>query len=89
MILDRTTPCEQIEIRMPRWKQRVVGIATYRVKTHNAIDITATGSDGKRYYPDVLYGSGEMIRKCETQTLPSGVTLYLVPINKLEALERV
>jgi hypothetical protein len=88
MILPRTTTCNVIEIRAPRWKQRVVGVASFRVGHHNAIDIIATGKDGKRYYPDTLYGSGEMIRKCETQHLPSGVILYLVPISQLEPLER-
>jgi hypothetical protein len=88
MLLNRMTVCSQIEIRAPRWKQRVVGVASFRVREHNAIDITAVGKDGNRYYPDLLYGSGKMIRECETQTLPSGVTLYLVPIDKLEPLER-
>jgi hypothetical protein len=89
MQLSRMTVCNQIEIKMPRWKQRIVGVANYRVGTHNAIDITALGKDGHRYYPEPLYGSGDMIRKCEKQTLPSGVTLYLVPIGSLEPLERI
>lgn len=88
MLLNRTTPCNMIEIRKPRWKERVVGIAKFRVGVHNAIDITLADKTGKRYYPNTLYGSGEMIRSCETQTLPSGVVLYLVPINNLEPLER-
>ena len=88
MILSRNTPCNSIEIKSPRWKQRIVGVASYRVGTHNAIDIIAVGKDGNRYYPNTLYGSGDMIRSCETQKLPSGVLLYLVPIDKLEPLER-
>lgn len=89
MKLDRLVPCSKIEVRSPRWKQRVVGIASYRVKEHNEIEIIAVGKDGRRYYPDVMYASGETIRACETQTLPQGVMLYLVPISKLEILERV
>lgn len=73
---------------MPRWKQRVVGIASYRVKNHNAIDIMATDKEGKRYYPDTYYASGKMIKSCETQNLDDGTVLYLVPISKLEPLER-
>jgi hypothetical protein len=88
MILSRLTSCNQIEIRMPRWKKRVVGVASYRVGTHNVIDIVAKGKDGKRYYPEALYGSGDMIRECETQTLRGGVKLFLVPISNLEPLER-
>lgn len=88
MTLSKETSCNMIEIKMPRWKQRIIGIANFRVGQHNAIDITATGKDGKRYYPNTLYGSGEMIKECETQILPSGVKLYLVPIANLEVLER-
>ena len=88
MILPRTTVCNKIEIKMPRWKQRVVGIAAYRVGTHNAIDIMAKGKDGKRYFPDTLYASGDLIRSGEQQVLSQGTTLYLVPISKLEPLER-
>jgi hypothetical protein len=88
MQLSRTTVCSHIEIRSPRWKQRVVGVASFRVGTHNAIDIIKTDKEGKRYYPDLLYASGETIRACEQQKLPSGVVLYLVPISKLEPLER-
>lgn len=88
MILSKDTVCNHIEILKPRWKQRVVGVANFRVGTHNAIDIVKTDKEGKRYYPQTLYGSGDMIRSCETQTLPSGVLLYLVPIANLEVLER-
>ena len=88
MILPRTTVCSKIEIRSPRWKQRVVGIASFRVKEHNEIDIVKTDKEGKRYYPDTYYASRATIEACEVQTLPSGVKLYLVPINSLEVLER-
>lgn len=88
MLLDRTTACNVIEIRSPRWKQRVVGVASFRVGTHNEIRITATDKDGKLYYPDTYYMSGADIKNHETQTLPSGVVLYLIPISELEILER-
>jgi hypothetical protein len=88
MILDRTTPCSQIEIKAPRWKQRVVGVASFRVQTHNQIDITYQNKESKRLYPYPLYASGELIRACPTQNVKNGVMLYLVPIDKLEVLER-
>jgi len=86
--LSRTTPCNQIHILKPRWKQRVVGIANYKIGNHNAIDILATDKEGKRYYPYTLYASGETIENCETQYLDNGTLLYLVPISILETLER-
>jgi hypothetical protein len=89
MKLNWSTPCSDIEIRMPRWKDRVVGIASYKVGNHNKVRITAKGKDGERYYPNDMYISGEEVTKCEKQTLPSGVVLYLVPISKLEALEEI
>ena len=88
MTLSRTTTCSQIDIRSPRWKQRVVGIANYRVGFHNSIDILATDKEGKRYYPNTLYASADTIKSCDTQTLDNGTLLYLVPISKLETLER-
>ena len=90
MKLSKNTVCAKIEIIEPRWKARTVGIATYRVKEHNEINILAMSpvSPFRRYYPDPLYGSGEMIRSCPTQKLSSGTVLYLVPISKLESLER-
>jgi len=88
MKLRAGTICQAIEIRSPRWKQRVVGIASFRVGHHNAITITATNKDGKRYYPGEYYASGDTIRACEQQTLPSGIQLYLVPISKLKPLKR-
>ncbi len=89
MKLSQSTPCNHIAIKYPRWKQRVVGVAKFRVGTHNAIEITAVGKDGERYYPDMYYMSGEDIVKHPVQKLPgSGVELYLVPINELEILER-
>jgi hypothetical protein len=89
MKISRTQPLNHIEIKRPRWKERVVGIATYRVKEQNSIDIVATSpKDGARYYPNTFYATKEDIVKNEKQTLPSGVVLYLVPIDTLEILER-
>jgi len=89
MILGKFTPCSKIEIRSPRWKERTIGIAKFRVGVHNEIEILSTRPDGTRHYPDKYYISGESVRACPTQVLkPSGVVLYLVPINSLEPLER-
>jgi len=90
MKLSRDTPCNHIEIKAPRWKERVVGIAKFRVGTHNSVDIMATDKEGKRYYPDTYYISGADIEKHEVQRLANGgVEVYLVPINDLSVLERV
>lgn len=80
------TPMALIEISEPRWKGRVIGIASYRIQHHNKIRITATNKDGKRYFPNDMYMSGENIKRHTTQLLPGGTVLYLVPINELETL---
>lgn len=76
----------KFEIKYPRWKQRVVGLAVHRVSEHNEVEILATGKDGERYYPDTYYISGEEVRKCEKQMLPQGIELYLVPISSLKVV---
>lgn len=87
MKLSRTIPMANITIREPRWKNRTVGIATFRVQTHNKIVITKTNKDGDRYFPNAMYMSGELIKKYPTQNLSNGVVLYLVPIADLEVIE--
>lgn len=89
MQLPEMTPMSVVDIQKPRWKQRVVGIASFRVGQHNKVRILATGKDGERYYPDDMYISGEDVKKHPVQLLPSGVKLYLVPISDLERLELV
>lgn len=89
MQIARTISCNKIAIKMPRWKQRVIGIASFRVGDHNEIEILAADKKGKRYYPDKYYMSGEQIRSYDIQVLPSGIKLYLIPISDLEILERV
>jgi hypothetical protein len=88
MVLDKFTPVNMIEIRSPRWKERTIGIAHYRVGMHNSIEIQAKDKEGKLYYPNTYYMSGEDIKKHDIQKLYSGTTLYLVPISELEILER-
>ena len=88
MKLRKDAVVQHTMIKAPRWKQRVIGIASYRVGQHNAITIAAKRKDGSLYYPGTYYASGDTIKACETQLLPSGVLLYLLPMSKLEPLER-
>lgn len=88
MKLAKNTPTQHFQIKMPRWKERVVGLAAHRVGMDNSVEILATGKDGKRYYPGEYYISGEQVKQCERQTI-RGLVLFLVPISSLEPLERV
>lgn len=89
MQVPKSTPCNLIEIRSPKWKDRAVGIAKYRVGSLNEIRILATDKTGKRYYPDNYVVKGNVVKSCKVQKLPSGIELYIVPISKLEILERI
>lgn len=93
MILSRTTPTQHFQIRSVRWKKRAIGLAKYRIGTHNSVEITQTGKDGQRYFPDTYYISGKDIHeglksgKFELDN-QKGVDLVIVPINEMEPLER-
>ena len=90
MKLLKSTACQRFDIQKIRWKQRVIGLAVYRVSDHNEIHIhEKSNKDGTLYFPDTYYVSGKVARSCEVQHLPSGVDLYLVPMNKMEILERI
>jgi hypothetical protein len=82
MKLNRLTPCQRIEIWQPRWKDRTVMIATYKVGTHNEICFTKTKS-----LPDSYYISGAEIRNYPIES-NGKVQCYCVPLDKLELLER-
>lgn len=81
MKLSRLTPTQDIEIYDPRWRDRVVLIATYKVGTHNQITFKT------RSLPATYYLSGETIRACPIDS-NGKIPCYAVPIDKLEVLER-
>lgn len=90
MKLSRTTPAQVFEIRTPVWGGRKVGLATYKVGTHNEVRILYNDSNGSRVYPQPLYISGEQARTYPTQPVRSNpnVILYVIPISDMEVLER-
>lgn len=81
-VLDRQTPANNIEIWQPRWKDRKVLIAKYKVGTHNRIVFTKTKS-----MPGEYYLSGEAIRRYPLQTNGT-LECYAVPMDELQRLER-
>jgi hypothetical protein len=83
MKLNKLTPCQRIEIYQPRWKDRTVLIATYKVGEHNEIVFTKTKS-----LPDTYYISGEVAKSYPIQTNGT-ISCYAVPLSALEQLERI
>lgn len=88
MIPGPNTPMSYIPIRFPIWNggQRVVGIADFRVKQHNKIEIEYVRKDGTRSYPNCYYMAGADIVKYPVQTVKGGVRVYLVPLKDLEEI---
>jgi hypothetical protein len=82
MVLTKDTPCQVIDIWQPRWKDRVVMVAKYKVGTHNVITFTKTKS-----MPGEYYLSGEEAKKHPINT-NGKLECYAVPLDRLEKLER-
>lgn len=81
--LSRLTVCSTIEIWQPRWKDRKVLIAKFKVADHNLITFTKTKS-----YPDTYYLSGKDIQQYPI-TSNGRIECYEVPLKELKLLERV
>jgi hypothetical protein len=82
VILKRLTPANKIAIWQPRWKDRKVLIAKFRVGTHNEVVFTKTKS-----LPSVYYLSGETIRRYPLEN-NGKILCHAVDMNELEILER-
>lgn len=86
MKLPRTTHFADIQILAPRWKDKTVLIADWKVGRHNKISITAKRKDGTRFYPEPFYMSGEKLRTYPKQPHSSRF-VHIVPLADLEPLE--
>ena len=82
--ISRLTPCNKIEIWQPRYKDKRVLIAKFKVGTHNEIIFTKA----KHLMQNTYYISGEAIRKAPTDTNGS-IPVYAVDLNELKILERI
>ena len=69
-------------IRVPIWKTRSIGVATYR--TPCLIDITYTDTKGERIYPDTYYVSTEFAEQYPVRQFGSSPEMYIIPINRLK-----
>lgn len=83
MTLSKFTTVNPIEIWQPRWKDRKVLIAKFKVGMHNAIVFTKSPTLTGKYYM-----SGEDIRKYPLDT-NGKIPCYAVSLDNLEPLERV
>lgn len=82
MKLPTTTPTNLLLIKQPRWKDRVVLLAKYKVGTHNTVRFTETPSMKQDYYI-----SGETVKKYPLTT-NGKIDCYEVPITALDYIEK-
>ena len=82
MLISKTTPLNLIDIWTPRYKDRVVLIANYKVKENNKIIFTkAKHLEGREYFM-----KGSKIRQYPLDT-NGKISCYAVPLDDLEPLE--
>lgn len=81
MILSRDTPTQLLKIWQPRWKDRVVLLAKYKVGTHNTITFKSKSLPGEYYI------SGAKANSFPLDT-NGKLACYAIPLDELEPLER-
>lgn len=84
MLVRRTTPLQLIEIWQPRYKDRKVLIAKYKVRNMNKIVFTKA----KHLAGQAFYMSGEKIQSYPIDS-NGKIACYAVPLDDLEALEYI
>jgi hypothetical protein len=82
VLVSKYTTLNLIDIFTPRYKDRVVLIAGYKVKEHNKIIFTKA----KHLADKVYYMSGSQIRSYPKDT-NGKIMCYAVPLDDLEPLE--
>lgn len=91
MKLSRLTPANLFKIKSPIWGGRKVGLATYKIGTHNEVSIEKRDVNGELLYPQPLYISGERAKTFPAEPLKKHphIKLHIIPIDELETLERI
>lgn len=82
MKLPKTTQLQYHEIWRPRYHDRKVLLAKFRVGTHNKIVFTKAPHMGT----DPYYISGDKVQKFGIES-NGKIECYAIPINELEPLE--
>jgi len=72
-----------LTIREPIWKNRSIGIASYRANSDLRINISYRDKKGKRLFPDTYFIKKDQIIKYPIQKY-KGIKLYIIPIEDLQ-----
>ena len=91
MKLNKLTPANLFKIKYPIWGGRKVGLATYKIGTHNEVRIETRDKNGDLLYPQPLYISGEKAKTFPIEPVKKhpNIKLHIIPIDELETLERI
>ena len=76
----------KIDIRVPIWKSKSVGIADRMLNDDIEINILYKNKEGVRLYPCTYTIKKELVKKFPIQFV-NGVKLHIVPIAKLKILK--
>lgn len=71
-----------IEIFAPRWRDRTVLVADWKIGMRNTIDITCRKADGSRRYPEPFVVDGAWLKSFPTEQV-KGRTIRRVDLDKL------
>ena len=84
MTISRLTPCQYFEIFNPRYRDKTVLLACHKVGQHNEIKFIKA----KHLKEGSYYVSGDVARNSPQDTNGT-ISVYAVPLDKLEPLERI
>lgn len=84
MKLGKDIPVQMIDIKQPRWRDRTVLIAKYKVGMHNLIRMTNV-KEGNAYNGE-FYLSGETIQKYPLDS-NGKIPCYAVSLDELQVFE--
>lgn len=87
MKISRLTPCQKLEILNPRWHDRVVLLADFKLGTHNIITFPKAKSLEGEWYISGAKAKSFPIEGLKTKS-GSIMQVRAIPLDELEPLER-
>ena len=76
----------KLNIKIPIWKNKAVGIAERLLNDDVEINILYKDKNGNRLYPATYIAKKELVKKFPVQFI-RGIKLHIVPIAKLKIKE--
>jgi len=77
----------KLNIKIPIWKNRAVGIAERLLNDDVEIQILYKDKNGNRLYPDIYIAKKELVKKFPVKFI-RGIKLHIVPIAKLKIKDK-